>query len=168
MLDAFISHQIEPSQRTLIRKSELCVRQAGQIRLPAELTDIGCGRLAAGMRFARRLIVDKPNAPLHFWTHLIWFVKLFRQHMQEARIKWRMLLACRKMLRFGIPRHARPASIGENSGEILRSVYVRLNIAVEFEDNLGKRAMAPSSGRLRGNPKDRQSALASSYLAADN
>jgi len=62
-----------------------------------------------------------------------------------------------KDVRFGIPRHAQPASIGENSGEILRSVYVRLNIAVEFEDILGKRALERSSARLRGNPKDRQS-----------
>jgi hypothetical protein len=46
----------------------------------------------------------------------------------------RMLLACIEMLRFGIPRHAQSASIGENSGEILRSVCVRLNIAVEFEE----------------------------------
>lgn len=55
-----------------------------------------------------------------------------------------MLLACVEMLRFGIPRHARSTSIGENSGEMLRSVHVRLNIAVEFEDILGKRALALS------------------------
>jgi hypothetical protein len=48
----------------LIRKSELCVRQAGQIRLTAEVTDVGCEHLAAETSFARLLIVDKSNARL--------------------------------------------------------------------------------------------------------
>jgi hypothetical protein len=69
-----------------------------------------CECLAAETSFARLLIVDKFNARLHFWTHLIRFLKLFWQHIQEERIMWRMLLACIEMLPFGIPRHAQSAS----------------------------------------------------------
>jgi hypothetical protein len=141
--------------------------------LPAEVPDLGCERLAAETSFARLLIVDKPDARLHFRTHLIWFLKLFWHHIQEAGIKGRILLACIEMLRFGIPRHAQSASIGENSGEILRSIYVRLNIAVEFEDILGKRALALSRARLpresKGSPiSPPRLPLAGSDLAADH
>jgi len=40
------------------------MRQAGQIRLTVEATDVGCERLAAETSFARLLIVDKSNARL--------------------------------------------------------------------------------------------------------
>jgi polar amino acid transport system substrate-binding protein len=65
-------------------------------------------------------------------------------------------------------RNRRP--IGENSGEILRAVYVRLNIAVEFEDVPGKRALALSSaGEIQriANLAPRLP-LADSDLAADH
>lgn len=73
---------------------------------------------------------------------------------------WRMLLVCVSMLLSGIPsqaqsaiRLARIAGIPDQyvGGEILRAVYGRLNIAVEFEDVPGKRALALSSaGELDG------------------
>src|SRR6185369_5874235 len=73
---------------------------------------------------------------------------------------WRMLLACISMLLPGMPSHAqsvirlaRIADIPDQfvGGEILRAVYARLNIAVEFADVPGKRALALSSaGELDG------------------
>jgi polar amino acid transport system substrate-binding protein len=73
---------------------------------------------------------------------------------------WRMFWVCISMLLSGIPsqaqsviRLARIADIPDQyvGGEILRAVYGRLNIAVEFEDVPGKRALALSSaGELDG------------------
>jgi len=73
---------------------------------------------------------------------------------------WRTLLACISMLLPGMPSHAqstiRLARIAEIpdqyvGGEILRVIYGRLNIAVEFEDVPGKRALVLSStGELDG------------------
>jgi ABC-type amino acid transport substrate-binding protein len=73
---------------------------------------------------------------------------------------WRILLVCISMLLSGIPSHAqsvirlaRIAGIPDQyvGGEILRAIYSRLNIAVEFEDVPGKRALALSSaGELDG------------------
>ena len=73
---------------------------------------------------------------------------------------WRILLVCISMLGSGTPSHAqsvirlaRIADIPDQyvGGEILRAVYGRLNIAVEFEDVPGKRALAlSSSGELDG------------------
>lgn len=73
---------------------------------------------------------------------------------------WRMLLVCISMLGPGIPSHAqsvirlaRIAGIPDQyvGGEILRAVYGRLNIVVEFEDVPGMRALALSStGQLDG------------------
>jgi polar amino acid transport system substrate-binding protein len=72
----------------------------------------------------------------------------------------RILLVCISMLLSGIPSHAqsvirlaRIADIPDQyvGGEILRAVYRRLNIAVEFEDVPAKRALALSSaGELDG------------------
>jgi len=76
------------------------------------------------------------------------------------------------MLLFGIPAHAqsvirlaRIADIPDQyvGGEILRAVYSHLNIAVEFEDVPGKRALALSStGELDGEIQ-RIANLASDY-----
>ena len=73
---------------------------------------------------------------------------------------WRILFVCISMLLSGIPayaqsviRLARIADIPDQyvGGEILRVVYGRLNIAVEFEDVPGRRALALSSaGELDG------------------
>jgi len=73
---------------------------------------------------------------------------------------WRMIFVCLWMLPCGIPCHAqsvirlaRIADIPDQyvGGEILRAVYARLNITVEFEDVPGKRALALSSaGELDG------------------
>ncbi len=73
---------------------------------------------------------------------------------------WRIYVACVLMLLSGIPSHAqsvirlaRIADIPDQyvGGEILRTVYARLNIKVEFEDIPGKRALALSSaGQLDG------------------
>lgn len=73
-----------------------------------------------------------------------------------GRIVW----VCILLLLSGIPSHAqavirlaRIADIPDQyvGGEILRAVYGRLNIAVEFEDVPGKRALALSSaGKLDG------------------
>jgi polar amino acid transport system substrate-binding protein len=73
---------------------------------------------------------------------------------------WRIFLVCMSMLLSGIPSHAqsvirlaRIADIPDQyvGGEILRAVYGHLNIAVEFEDVPGKRALALSSaGELDG------------------
>jgi len=73
---------------------------------------------------------------------------------------WRILFVCISMLVSGIPSHAqsvirlaRIADIPDQfvGGEILRAVYARLNIAVEFADVPGKRALAlSSSGELDG------------------
>ena len=73
---------------------------------------------------------------------------------------WRMVLACVLMLLPGTPsraqsviRLARIADIPDQyvGGEILRVVYGRLNIAVEFVDVPGKRALVLSSaGELDG------------------
>ena len=72
----------------------------------------------------------------------------------------RILLVCISMLLSGTPsqaqsviRLARIADIPDQyvGGEILRAVYGRLNIAVEFEDVPGKRALAlNSTGELDG------------------
>lgn len=121
---------------------------------------------AADSSLARLLVVDKVNGRLHFCTDLIWFLKLLWGQVQgpaaseETRIMWRMLLACISMLLPGMPSHAqsvirlaRIADIPDQyvGGEILRVVYGRLNIAVEFEDVPGKRALALSSaGELDG------------------
>ena len=73
---------------------------------------------------------------------------------------WRLVLVCMSMLLSGIPSHAqsviwlaRIADIPDQyvGGEILRAVYDRLNIKIEFEDVPGKRALALSStGELDG------------------
>ena len=73
---------------------------------------------------------------------------------------WRILFVCIAMLVTGIPSHAqsvirlaRIADIPDQfvGGEILRAVYARLNISVEFADVPGKRALALSSaGELDG------------------
>ncbi|MBI5263117.1 MAG: transporter substrate-binding domain-containing protein [Bradyrhizobium sp.] len=73
---------------------------------------------------------------------------------------WRMFLVCVLTLLSGIPSHAqsvirlsRIADIPDQyvGGEILRVVYGRLNIAIEFADVPGKRALALSSaGELDG------------------
>ena len=73
---------------------------------------------------------------------------------------WRLVLVCMSMLLSGIPSHAqsvirlaRIADIPDQyvGGEILRAVYGRLNITIEFEDVPGKRALALSStGELDG------------------
>jgi polar amino acid transport system substrate-binding protein len=73
---------------------------------------------------------------------------------------WRMIFVCLWMFLSGIPcqaqsviRLARIADIPDQfvGGEMLRAVYARLNIAVEFEDVPGKRALAlSSSGELDG------------------
>lgn len=73
---------------------------------------------------------------------------------------WRLPFVCILMLLSGIPSHAqsviRLARISDIpdqlvGGEILRAVYGRLNIAVEFVDVQGKRALALSSaGELDG------------------
>jgi polar amino acid transport system substrate-binding protein len=73
---------------------------------------------------------------------------------------WRMIFVCLWMLLSGIPCHAqsvirlaRIADITDQyvGGELLRAVYARLNITVEFEDVPGKRALALSSaGELDG------------------
>lgn len=73
---------------------------------------------------------------------------------------WRIFLVCLSVLATGIPSHAqsvirlaRIADIPDQyvGGEILRAIYGRLNIAVEFADVPGKRALALSSaGELDG------------------
>jgi len=73
---------------------------------------------------------------------------------------WRILLVCVAMLATGIPVHAqsvirlaRIADIPDQfvGGELLRAVYARLNISLEFADVPGKRALAlSSSGELDG------------------
>ena len=73
---------------------------------------------------------------------------------------WRILLVCVAMLATGIPAHAqsvirlaRIADIPDQfvGGELLRAVYARLNISLEFADVPGKRALAlSSSGELDG------------------
>lgn len=73
---------------------------------------------------------------------------------------WRIFLVCISMLATGTPsyaqsviRLARIAGIPDQfvGGEILRSVYARLNITIEFADVPGKRALAlSSSGELDG------------------
>src|SRR5260370_19161136 len=73
---------------------------------------------------------------------------------------WRIVLVCISMLLSSSPSHAqsvirlaRIADIPDQyvGGEILRAVYGRLNIAVEFVDVPGKRALALSSaGELDG------------------
>ena len=73
---------------------------------------------------------------------------------------WRILFICISMLVTGIPCHAqsviklaRIADIPDQfvGGEILRAVYARLNISIEFADVPGKRALALSSaGELDG------------------
>jgi ABC-type amino acid transport substrate-binding protein len=75
-------------------------------------------------------------------------------------LMWRILLVCIAMLVTGYPTHAqsvirlaRIADIPDQfvGGEMLRAVYARLNIAVEFADVPGKRALALSSaGELDG------------------
>ena len=85
---------------------------------------------------------------------------------------WRMLFVCISRLLSGIPCHgqsvirlARIADIPDQfvGGEILRAVYGRLNIVVEFEDVPGKRALALSSaGELDGEVQ-RIANLAESY-----
>jgi polar amino acid transport system substrate-binding protein len=72
----------------------------------------------------------------------------------------RMIFICLLTLLLGIPSHAqsiirlaRIADIPDQyvGGELLRAVYARLNITVEFEDVPGKRALALSSaGELDG------------------
>jgi polar amino acid transport system substrate-binding protein len=76
------------------------------------------------------------------------------------RVMQRMILACLSVLLLGIPSHAqsvirlaRIADIPDQyvGGEMLRAIYGRLNITVEFEDVPGKRALALSSaGDLDG------------------
>lgn len=78
----------------------------------------------------------------------------------ETRVVWRIFLVCVLTLLSGVPsqaqsviRLARIADIPDQyvGGEILRVVYGRLNIKVEFEDLPGKRALALSSaGELDG------------------
>lgn len=73
---------------------------------------------------------------------------------------WRMVFLCTALLVSSVPcraqsviRLARIANIPDQyvGGEILRAVYARLNIKVEFEDVPGKRALALSSaGELDG------------------
>ena len=73
---------------------------------------------------------------------------------------WRILLVCIAMLASGTQSHAqsvirlaRIADIPDQfvGGELLRVVYARLNISVEFADVPGKRALALSSaGELDG------------------
>ncbi|CCE10380.1 conserved exported hypothetical protein [Bradyrhizobium sp. STM 3843] len=73
---------------------------------------------------------------------------------------WRMIFLCLWMLLCGMPcraqsviRLARIADIPDQyvGGELLRAVYARLNITVQFEDVPGKRALALSSaGELDG------------------
>jgi ABC-type amino acid transport substrate-binding protein len=73
---------------------------------------------------------------------------------------WRILFICISMLMTSIPSHAqsviklaRIADIPDQfvGGEILRAVYARLNISLEFADVPGKRALALSSaGELDG------------------
>ena len=73
---------------------------------------------------------------------------------------WRILLVCVAMLATGTPTHAqsvirlaRIADIPDQfvGGELLRAVYARLNISLEFADVPGKRALALSSaGDLDG------------------
>jgi polar amino acid transport system substrate-binding protein len=73
---------------------------------------------------------------------------------------WRILLVCVAMLATGTPAHAqsvirlaRIADIPDQfvGGELLRAVYARLNISLEFADVPGKRALAlSSSGELDG------------------
>ncbi|KRR26444.1 ABC transporter substrate-binding protein [Bradyrhizobium lablabi] len=73
---------------------------------------------------------------------------------------WRIFLVCISMLVTAIPSHAqsvirlaRIAGIPDQfvGGEILRAVYARLNISIEFADVPGKRALAlSSSGELDG------------------
>ncbi len=73
---------------------------------------------------------------------------------------WRTLLVIVAMLATGTPTHAQPvirlariADIPDQfvGGELLRAVYARLNISLEFADVPGKRALAlSSSGELDG------------------
>jgi polar amino acid transport system substrate-binding protein len=73
---------------------------------------------------------------------------------------WRTLLVIVAMLAIGTPTHeqsvirlARIADIPDQfvGGELLRAVYARLNISLEFADVPGKRALAlSSSGELDG------------------
>lgn len=73
---------------------------------------------------------------------------------------WRILFTCISMLAISIPacaqsviKLARIADIPDQfvGGEILRAVYARLNISIEFADVPGKRALALSSaGELDG------------------
>ena len=78
----------------------------------------------------------------------------------ETWLMWRILLVCISMSLTSFPCHgqsvirlARIADIPDQfvGGEILRAVYARLNISVEFADVPGKRALALSSaGELDG------------------
>lgn len=74
-------------------------------------------------------------------------------HDRKRRPLWRLALACLALLA-AVPAHAqdtirlaRIADIPDQyvGGEMLRAVYARLNIKLEFEDVPGKRALALSS-----------------------
>jgi ABC-type amino acid transport substrate-binding protein len=86
--------------------------------------------------------------------------ELWWQQTDKERAMWRIFFVCAALLVSSVPgqaqsviRLARIANIPDQyvGGEILRTVYARLNIRLEFEDVPGKRALALSSaGELDG------------------